>query len=306
MKELIPRIIFNLLAKRHTVILPQLGTLYTEYVPPRMDAASGKLRVPYYLLRFTEDLAEGETLPEILARLSGREEKDVRRMYNNWISEIRKFPSETIIPHVCTIRPSQSGHYEVEASGELSRWLNPMGSDFIDLPLPAVTGTPGLKPESHAPRKKSKGILAVIGISACIGVLAAGYYFYKYTPAKPDADPPVRESAVTGTQPEVAADTASAVRPDTAFRDTVPSAVVRDTIPVSKEVYHLVGGVFSTRENAERYISQKGFTGAEIITMANGRFMVSVARFADKKEADREMRNLHRRYPEIWVSKRSR
>jgi outer membrane biosynthesis protein TonB len=145
------------------------------------------------------------------------------------------------------------------------------------------------------------------------GLLQSFWRQNKTETVAPVLEPQTTEQTVPETIETAPVTVETAPVPSATPADSVPEAVIpapATTAPATENpsgaVYHLIAGVFSNRENAERYVRENvaGSDRAEIIPTTGDRFMVSVGRYTEKSEADRAMAERKTTYPDIWVSKR--
>ena len=325
--ETFSRVIFNLLALRQRVILPGIGTLYTEQLPAASDPATGMVSVPQTRVVFSAVEQSGETLPEIIACRSGIPLKDIKPQYNRWMSKIRgaSIHGELTIDGVVLLLCQPDGSFWAEPAKELDFLLNPIEPEKIRIPvLPSSKTQPKAAASSAGkparPKKKTNPGRRATGLAIGGVVLAVLVYgsYYAYTRGFFTQDSsrpiPVHEQfrPAETVPPTVLRDTLSA--------DTLPAVPSpAETIPPvqppeasggsqSGDVYHVIAGVFSNRENAERYVRENNFEPSRVtlIPTTGDRFMVSVGRYAEKSEADREMERLRSSIPQVWVSKRKK
>ena len=318
----IPSLIFNLLAQRRTVILPQVGTLWVEHVPASTDPVTGAITAPVNRVLFSPEVAEGETLPEFIARQSGTELRNVKPQYIRWTVELKKglIDGMTEIEGVGIIRPDGT----VIASSELDRWLNPVEQKTVTIPVAPVAVK---KKKEKSSGSSWRGIWLTALISFLVALILAGIYLYKNgkfdpwieqwkacraakeTPAPVVSQPTVpadslaADSIVAAITGEIAREqqtTAETAKPEPARTEPAKPAL-------PSESYHVIAGVYSTQQNAERFIRESGLNASqvEIIEMYwSGKYMVSVGGFATKSDADRELERWKDRFPEAWVMKR--
>jgi outer membrane biosynthesis protein TonB len=344
--QAIPQLIFNLLARRERVILPGLGTLSTEQSPTELDANRLTEPRTEVLFTPVEEEGEtlpeviarqsGLALKEIrpqynrwLATIRKKEEAD-----------------EITIEEVGVLIRQRDGSYRTVVSASLNRRLNPLGINTIRLPeQPPVPKKKEAKktPVEKKAKKKTKkektkkeksprtspsrrravwlavaGSVVVVGslvlYDACTGdLLQSPRRQDKTETAAPVSEPRATEQTVPETIETTPETVETAPTPSVTPADSIPEAVIpvpTTTAPVAESpsgaVYHLIAGVFSNRENAERYVRENvaGSDRAEIIPTTGDRFMVSVGRYTEKSEADRAMAERQATYPQVWVSKR--
>jgi hypothetical protein len=305
--EAIPQLIFNLLAQRQEVILPGLGTLRVEHVPPAVDQTAGRIVAPVNRVVFSPDQAEGQTLPERIAERSGLPLKEVRPQYNRWVATLRRasIDGEIVVGGVGMLLRQPDGSYRVEAAPELDRWLNPIAPKTV--PLPARQPRP--KQAKKKSRTSRRAAWLAFGGAMLVTLLYAGYYVYTRgffdVPTAPAPTP-----ALTGQPaPPQAAIPPPAAEPlpaGTASPASEPPVAPPPALPAG-ESYHLIAGVFSNRPNAERFVREQRLEAPQtsLIPLAGGRYvMVSVGRYATNAEADAALRQLKQRIPDAWISKR--
>ncbi len=327
----IGQIVFNALARKKAVSFPGWGTLYVRSVPVSIEG--DRIHVPVHTVHFTGDDSRGTALYSLVCDSIPMDRNELDRKVARWIERLKtkegdSFFIEGVAEIVC-----RGGNYTVIPSNDLNNLLNPFEQWVY--PLPQVRDPekiPEIKPVIVLPerpkpsRNRTSGRPWWIVIGLTVGLLVAvGYVYYRHagksplsgietTPVSPitvvepihrteRAEPPVYPMDEL---PPVSVDSMGelpVIETDTAKTPAVDFARGEEHSSVA---YHVIGGVFSNRENALRYIDQNKFGPQEplILPTSAGRFMVSIARFADKKDADRTVRELSRNYPELWVQKR--
>jgi hypothetical protein len=323
--EAIPQLIFNRLARRERVILPGIGTLYTESDPAAVDA-SGRLAVPHVRVLFDASEPGGEVeagLPELVAADSGLPFAEIRPQVDRWLSKLKSTATdgEWGIDGVVRLTRRADGAQQVEPSPELNAWLNPLGAAPVLLPgiqpsKEEKTKTQHVTPGSRRKKRRGRGwaffamILILLGAGCYYGYVRGGFdsLIGRFQRQNTPSPLPIPDSVITE----------SPIVTDTSSSDSLPQTepvggMILDSLPRTEPVidssvvaYHLVGGVFSTRENAERFIRESAPDPqrAVILPMTSGKFMVSIGRYTDKGSADHEAALLRSRIPDIWVSKR--
>jgi hypothetical protein len=294
--EPIPQLIFNRLARREQVILAGIGVLHTEREAATVDS-TGILTAPRtrVVLSRAEDTAD-ENLSEAIAAESGIPLSEIRPQVHRWLTELKAASAGGALSIDGVVHVDASG--QATPSPELNALLNPLGADGIRLPAH--------RPEPPKRRRRNLWWLWLL----LLAVLATtGWYGYTrgwFTLPIDRSPAPVPEQPEPAPEPTIAADTvplmpALSTLPADSTAQAEPTAE-----PVRETAYHLVGGVYSTRENAQRFIRQDVPTSLRptIIPMSNGKFLVSLAHYPDKPTADREADRLRPDFPGIWVSKR--
>jgi hypothetical protein len=315
--EAIPQLIFNRLAQRQAVILPGLGTLRVEHTPPRIDEAARRIVAPIDRVVFSREEGPGQTLPEIIADHFGVPLKEVKPRYNRWLAGLRRasIDGEIVVAGVGMLLRQPDGSFRVETAPELDRWLNPIEPASVPLPPPQprvktarkTAGKPGRK--SRLARRAAR--LAAAGAFGAVAVYA---FIYLYTNDVFDRAPVQTPTPVAAPKPvpvpEVAVPAQDSV--ETTMPEPVVSTAEQPAVQVSPPtagsdaVYHLIAGVFSNRENAERCVREGGFEASQttLIPTTGGRFMVSVGRYETMEAADAALQPLKERLPDAWISKR--
>lgn len=326
----IPQVIFNLLAQRKEVVLPQFGTLKVWHIPAVTDLRTGALITPNNRLVFNENTPEGATLlTEHIAHMSGVEVSQVQPVYDKWLADLKKESAEGryTIEGVCTLTKSKDGVYTVQPDEALEQLLNPIGRSTLEIPysneykkgsgIPTakktVASTRQQPKEKRTGSKKRTGLVVILIVTLLLILGGGGLHYYMFmqkTSETPSA-PLQKEEHIPVPPPAVVTDT---IPGDTAVVSTPAQqepAIEQPAASAQSQqgpVYHVISGVFSSRENAERHIAEDGLdkSKVEIIPTANGKFMVSAGKFSDKDAADREMERLQEKCPGAWVSKRSK
>lgn len=316
--QAIPQLIFNLLAQRRRVVLPGLGTLYTERQPAEWKAGTNVLSTPRIRVLFTAAEEEGETLPEVIARQSDIPLKEIKPQYHRWLAGVKKASEngEIALDGVGLLIRQPDGSYWVEVSQELDRLLNPIDVKAIRLPeqQPVKAKKERAKKKEKKERSRASRLARraawLASLGALLAILVYGGYF-GYTRGWFDRQEPARQTPAPLAEPPHSEEV-NLVLPDTMPENPVSqeadSVAPSEASPVTGEVYHLIAGVYSNRANAERYVreSVSDPAAAELIATTGGRFMVSVGRYRTKEEADRMLNELQAQYPQLWVSKRKR
>lgn len=189
----------------------------------------------------------------------------------------------------------------------------PVQKQAQEAPQKQEAGKPP-QPKQPEPKKKSKGIGIAAAILLLLG-LSGGFYAYRqgiFTNPQPAGDTNTSQPV----QPEASVLPENTGSSEMENQPTVATEVPEQTTGASStassdntsEVYHLIAGVFSTRENAERFLTQFDFDPAQttLIPTTGERFMVSIGKYTSKREADRAMSVWQAKIPGAWVSKRKK
>ena len=280
--------------------------MFAEQEPAGWKAETGMLFLPRTRIVFSPEEGEGETIVDRIAGQSGLPVKEIKPQVLRWLAELKKeFEKGRIeIEEVGTLVRRADGSVEITPSAALDSRLNPLEMKNITLPV---------MQSERKPKKRGTAWRWIVGV---LLLLLAGTGYCGYTrgwfdplierimsrPAAVPTMPAPISPAGPVPQIEPAGDPAVDSIPHTGPKEE--SAVE----PVSEPAYYLIAGVFSTRENAERYIREEGFnrsrTVAVIRPTAGGRFQVSIGEYDTKEEVDRAMSEWRGRSPGIWAAKK--
>ena len=323
------QLLFNLLARHQHVSLPGLGTFRVERTPAVLDETSGTLVPPANRLTFDESVAESLSLPACMASLPGMEPERAEGLYEQWLADLKKYAVEGsyVLEGICILTPgrTETGKaHTVNPSAELARLLNPASTpETLHLqPLEGAQPTATAEPASpiqpgkeaapkSAERKAPSRISMLAAVAAGILVIGGMYLLFHHfggftgrsrqAPATATVQPvaPKATTSAVDKTPPVPTTQAEAVSPASG---TKPKAETEDST-APRTVYRIISGVFSTRENAERHIRENGLVPAEceILPTPGGKFMVSIRKYTDRREANRTMMRMNENYPGVWI-----
>ena len=159
--------------------------------------------------------------------------------------------------------------------------LNPQGSEPVAI-------------RKHRNNKLLWGILSILLIAAGVIIWLSGRN------VSPDEVPQSLATATTTT--EVKVESVAVPQTDTS---TELSSVRTDTSAEPHIIYHVVAGVFSSEENADKMITgdplQIGSTSYQKVPFSGGKTLVSAYASEDQQAAKHRMRELMRVNEELWL-----
>ena len=278
----ITQLLLNLLAQHRTVFLPSIGTLRFGRVAAKLEGAM--LTPPRNIFRYSSR-EEGLSLLEELIAVAGCTHEEGEEAYRRWLHRVKQGHS-VVIEGVGRI---ESDFFK--PSEELEHLLNPV------IVAPIVLRR----------RRSLRGLW--IGLAAVAVVGAAGAAWW-YLQKQPTAAPEVIVHTVEEPTPEVVEEDVAeeAAEPTPAPVEEVvtpaPTAIGQMTSGVS----YVVVGVFSTEENARKYIEQMARRNPEVecrvYAFQGSKFMVSGFESTDGAEASAFIRNHRATLLDLWVYKR--
>ena len=276
----ITQLLLNLLAQHRTVFLPSIGTLRFGRIAAKLDGMT--LTPPRNTFRYSSR-EEGLSLLDELIAVAGCTREEGEEAYRRWLHRIKQGHSVMIEGVGCI----ESDFFK--PSEELERLLNPVAATPIVLRR----------------RRSLRGVW--IGLAVVVVVGAAGTAWW-YLQNRPTVAPAVVVQEVVAPAPEtidsVAVEEVVEPEPVEEVVAPEPTAIGRITSGVS----YVVVGVFSTEENARKYIEQMARRNPEIAcrvyAFQGSKFMVSGFESTDGAEASAFIRDHRAALPDLWVYKR--
>lgn len=276
----ITQLLLNLLAQHRTVFLPSIGTLRFGRIAAKLDGMT--LTPPRNTFRYSSR-EEGLSLLDELIAVAGCTREEGEEAYRRWLHRIKQDHSVVIEGVGCI----ESDFFK--PSEELERLLNPVAATPIVLRR----------------RRSLRGVW--IGLAIVVVVCAAGTAWW-YLQNRPTVAPAVVAQEVVAPAPETIDSVAveEVVEPEPVEEMVAPesTAIGRITSGVS----YVVVGVFSTEENARKYIEQMARRNPEIVcrvyAFQGSKFMVSGFESTDGAEASAFIRDHRAALPDLWVYKR--
>lgn len=276
----ITQLLLNLLAQHRTVVLPGIGSLRFRRIAAKLDGVT--LTPPRNTFRYSSR-EEGLSLLDEMIAVAGCTREEGEEAYCRWLHRIKQGHSVVIEGVGCI----ESDFFK--PSEELERLLNPVAAAPIVL---------------HR-RRSLRGVW--IGLAAVVVVGAAGaawWYLHNRLTTAPEV---VAQEVVTPapeTIDSVAVEEVVEPTPVEEVATPEPTAIGQMTSGVS----YVVVGVFSTEENARKYIEQMARRNPEIAcrvyAFQGSKFMVSGFESTDGAEASAFIRDHRAALPDLWVYKR--
>lgn len=301
----VDKIIHNTLLRRQGTFLPSVGDLVVERVVGKM-VERGEVVAPAWRVVFSKNRHEG--LLSIEALIEQELELDAQSaqtLYNRWLIEAKR--DNAIV---------------IEGVGKISNGFFTPTKSFATLISPFAGTTLRLK------RNNLKPILntMVIAVSVCVigvlllvgtGILVISDGSIKYMSeselevavSAPSIDPLPPMPVVLDSLETVVGDSTAEVK------DTVISTPQKTEVePIKPDVhlttgvtYHLVGGVFSTTENADKCIasvrSKDGKLPVVKIPFKGDKILVSIYSSQNGEVVEAKKRELESIFPDVWVYK---
>lgn len=276
----ITQLLLNLLAQHRTVVLPGIGSLRFRRIAAKLDGTT--LTPPRNTFRYSSR-EEGLSLLDEMIAVAGCTREEGEEAYRRWLHRVKQGHSVVIEGVGCI----ESDFFK--PSEELERLLNPVAAAPIVL---------------HR-RRSLRGVW--IGLAAVVVVGAAGAAWW-YLQNRLTVAPMVVAQEVVApaleTIDSVAVEEVVEPAPVEEVATPEPTAIGQMTSGVS----YVVVGVFSTEENARKYIEQMARRNPEIAcrvyAFQGSKFMVSGFESTDGAEASAFIRDHRAALPDLWVYKR--
>ncbi|MBR5845993.1 MAG: hypothetical protein IKY65_07005 [Rikenellaceae bacterium] len=278
----ITQLLLNLLAQHRTVVLPGIGSLRFRRIAAKLDGTT--LTPPRNTFRYSSR-EEGLSLLDEMIVVAGCTREEGEEAYRRWLHRIKQGHSVVIEGVGCI----ESDFFK--PSEELERLLNPVAAAPIVLRR----------------RRSLRGVW--IGLAAVAVVGAAGAAWW-YLQNQPTAAPEVVAQMVEEPAPEVVEEVVAeeVAEPVSAPVEEVVAPAPPAIGQMTSGVSYVVVGVFSTEENARKYIEQMARRNPEIAcrvyAFQGSKFMVSGFESTDGAEASAFIRDHRAALPDLWVYKR--
>lgn len=295
----ITQLLFNALAQRQTVVLPGIGSLRFKRIAAKLEGST--LTPPRNMFRYSSR-EEGRSLLDMLISAAGCTREEGEEAYRRWLRRIKQGHS-IVIEGVGRIEEDF-----FKPSNELEQLLNPVAS----------------APLTIKRRRSWRGVWITLAAVAVIGIAGAAWWYVQMQPTSTPAvvaqnvEKPktemveVAEKADSVVAEQVAPEVATEVAP--VQKESAPASAPAST-PVSTEIgemtsgmSYVVMGVFSTEENARKYVTQLAKRapeiGCRIYRFQGAKFMVSGFESADGAAATTFIREHRTQFPDLWAYKR--
>lgn len=301
-KDNITQLLFNALAQRQTVVLLGIGSLRFRRVAAKLEGST--LTPPRNMFRFSSR-EEGRSLLDMLVDEAGCTREEGEEAYRRWLHRIKQGHS-VVIEGVGRIEDDF-----FTPSEELERLLNPTSDAPVVL-------------RRH---RSLRGLWIGLAAVALVAVAGGAWWYVNMhsapvptlvaqTTEKPaaevveTADSVATESVVEGAaEPveEVVSVAESAQSPAPENRPA-PAPATTEIGEMTSGMSYVVVGVFSTEDNARKFIEQMARRAPEMACRAykfqGSKFMVSGFESADGTEASAFIRDHRAQFPDLWVYKR--
>jgi len=265
------------------------------------------LKFPRKAVLFMPEINNEFNVIDLIEADSDISRSDIEFAYNKWVDSVRNnLRDGTLeIEGVGVILQYSDSDYEVKLTDELNSILNPYDRDSVK--VVKISGQQKKKP--HKKHKKWPLVLAFVIL--IVGAGAYAVYYYDLSPWGKNAEESETEIQFKEAAPPVTMPEETVIDSVTLMRDTIPSAsveeqilqeIVNDAAQFIKEEYHVIAGVFSTEENARRFIKMNSAQNAKVIPRTNT-FMVSVGTFYNEQDARDGLKEIQKTFPEVWIYK---
>lgn len=299
-KDNITQLLFNALAQRQTVVLLGIGSLRFRRVAAKLEGST--LTPPRNMFRFSSR-EEGRSLLDMLVDEAGCTREEGEEAYRRWLHRIKQGHS-VVIEGVGRIEDDF-----FTPSEELERLLNP------------TSGAPVVLRRHRSLRGLWIGLAAV----ALVAVAGGAWWYVNMhsapaptrvaqTTEKPaaevveTADSVATESVVEGATEPVEEVVSVAESVQSPAPENKPAPATTEIGEMTSGMSYVVVGVFSTEDNARKFIEQMARRAPEMACRAykfqGSKFMVSGFESADGAEASAFIRDHRAQFPDLWVYKR--
>lgn len=301
-KDNITQLLFNALAQRQTVVLLGIGSLRFRRVAAKLEGST--LTPPRNMFRFSSR-EEGRSLLDMLVDEAGCTREEGEEAYRRWLHRIKQGHS-VVIEGVGRIEDDF-----FTPSEELERLLNPTSDAPVVL-------------RRH---RSLRGLWIGLAAVALVAVAGGAWWYVNMhsapaptlvaqTTEKPvaevveTADSVAIESVVEGAAEPVeevvsVAESAQSPAPENKL---APAPATTEIGEMTSGMSYVVVGVFSTEDNARKFIEQMARRAPEMACRAykfqGSKFMVSGFESADGAEASAFIRDHRAQFPDLWVYKR--
>lgn len=299
-KDNITQLLFNALAQRQTVVLLGIGSLRFRRVAAKLEGST--LTPPRNMFRFSSR-EEGRSLLDMLVDEAGCTREEGEEAYRRWLHRIKQGHS-VVIEGVGRIEDDFFSPSEV-----LERLLNPTSDAPVVL-------------RRH---RSLRGLWIGLAAVALVAVAGGAWWYVNMhsapaptrvaqTTEKPaaevveTADSVATESVVEGAAEPVEEVVSVAESVQSPAPENRPAPATTEIGEITSGMSYVVVGVFSTEDNARKFIEQMARRAPEMACRAykfqGSKFMVSGFESADGAEASAFIRDHRAHFPDLWVYKR--
>ena len=299
-KDNITQLLFNALAQRQTVVLLGIGSLRFRRVAAKLEGST--LTPPRNMFRFSSR-EEGRSLLDMLVDEAGCTREEGEEAYRRWLHRIKQGHS-VVIEGVGRIEDDF-----FTPSEELERLLNPTSDAPVVL-------------RRH---RSLRGLWIGLAAVALVAVAGGAWWYVNMhsapaptrvaqTTEKPAAEVvETADNVATESVVERAAEPVEEVVPvaesaQSPAPENKPAPATTEIGELTSGMSYVVVGVFSTEDNARKFIEQMARRAPEMACRAykfqGSKFMVSGFESADGAEASAFIRDHRAQFPDLWAYKR--
>ncbi|MCC8035624.1 MAG: SPOR domain-containing protein [Rikenellaceae bacterium] len=301
------KLIFNCLASRKAVWLPEIGTLRVEFTPAR-ENGDGTLTPPCNVVVFAPGRGDDAlSILDMIPQQPGGQTPS--EQYGRWLAKVTE-RGPVVIEGIGVVNDSIFTPYQ-----SLVNALNP---------IPAADGVK-VKPAARKGLSRTEKIWLTL-IALFILILAGGWSWWKYQNGGPSGTDRwnVKNSAVTDDMDRIPEYTGTVdgkeaiveesegvveMQPAEARPQPVGQAPRAEGAAAQNAApgFYVVGNVFTVPENADRYIRemQKKYPDLEYVKhpYQGSKTLVSLYHSADRAEANRQRRRIEDRILvfDLWL-----
>lgn len=317
--DAVDKVIFNTLARRGRLNLPGIGSLRVEQTPAMRPSRREVVPPASRIVFAPRELPGSPTLAELIGQEAGVGQDRAEAIYAAWRS-----------------RAEQEGKIVIEGTGTIGN-----GQFLAERELDALLNPVAAAPVRLKPRRRRGATVDVIVAAAILAISAAGYYYYDYlagkpgevigelggleqaeapTPRMPAAGKlPVSDSGQVGTSRDrngvagdsTCLDSATAATHTLSGTETTGTATTdgntetRVAETSRRGSYHIVAGVFSTEENADKFIRESRTKADTLpyakVFMTNGKVVVSIYQTDSEQRASHRLKQLLKADKSLWI-----
>lgn len=280
-------LIFNALAGRARVYLPQAGLLYVV-TNPAVRNPDGSILPPNNDVALSEsgDGIDGVSIVDMIMSSGRKDREAAENIYNRWLAE----KNDNGVIRIESVGTISDGRFIMDKS--LRSALNPAGTKTI-----------------HRERGRSAVLMAVAVIIAVAAGAAISISAITYLDRSNRHESQATE--MTASAPRFAETTEKpgenvpGVSPTAEDSMSPPLSPTVASASVSGPGYYVVIGVYSTDNNADRFIAESSLKDNALqynkLPLKNGKIVVYTSRWATQEEANANRRLTN--FPEAWIFK---
>ncbi len=286
-------LLFELLASGGTVVLPSVGTLRVERTDAALDRNAGISAPVNRVVFHRKEFQSPETMAGLIARMNGTDLSEAERMYYEWIDNSRQ----------------PDGSFLLEPAGQLADGaFTP--SARLEARLNPGALVPAVAAESRGGRNRRRLLIA----AAAVLTVGAIWYLWesddilgRRAEKKLYGQPSlVSRTERAETEKWELADSETPVKePAAGIRDTAPEEPTTGPTATVSGRYILVAGVYSTEENADRFIAEDALGIGPVRyfkrPFGRGKIMVGIMAADDPDETARYKRSFGPDGYELWI-----